>query len=953
MKGILKVAILWSLVGHLVAFLPSMENGNSDHTHASITRAAIYLATADVINYVIDLKKYNSSDVVETVNGYFNGDCRLVRFLQTVEDIINKIAQTQRYHHGDTERTMSCNQIEAGHLLLQSLRNEIIYQAKTANPNWDAMRDLIGQYLFTLQEFYSNTNWVDMFGNQICQELGISNKSLRLNVPSEMVPRTPGKNGIKSELMKLASNECYLDPRNKQRVRPEVSRDHLHQQSAEAATGASVGFLIGEGTGLLHILGLDKFKELLGMTYKKPCYNCLAQGLSVIVVLDGTGSVSGEIRAATRNSIDANHLESNIKDRTVLESLSDTIVMKLSRDKSSKSGQVPSILTTNDLINALKEAQTGSCLLVLSSSDAEVSILTKKEKEFTDLITRKKIAVVVFKIARQTPKIYTKRRRRGLGGLDFFDKIASATGGLIVHTTSTSLGSILGSFVTNNMGVAELEVDSFTISSRTEHTWSVDRDLSLLTVRLNGVSSPSMFTLDRPDGITQIFSGSSSVDVVGSTTVLSIQKPPVGKWTLHKKEIRTWKVKVGGSGNIDFTYKFMEDVHGIKYPITGTSPITGSTVLLSVTVTGLPAAARVLHIVLKTPDGAILKVLPVKDNYSDASRVLYAEYNVTSEKFMVSINGSLDSKTFTREKSEVVTPVTGSIEFSSKPEKLVLGKTSVIEVNVTNTGSTSRVFQVNTTSAPAGFVTESSRLVTVTAHAFQIVNIPVTAKSLTLAYLTVKLNLGGTTLQTIKRTLQVADLAPPEMNTVNKTDKCEKTSMNYFNCSLQKWTIVMDIKFHVNMSRLYATPRDLAFNFTLSSTSPDIYTAILSGTCCVYRSTVSAIDTRGNMKSWPVDFSGGQPFNTTVDNFDRLVKSVDKEKISPVSDKSFLYGVIGGGIGGLTVVAAIVAVLVYFNRARGKAPEVDGIDSLSTMCFEASFKYSDRNSRPSFVRRAR
>lgn len=41
-----------------------------------------------------------------------------------------------------------------------------------------------------------------------------------------------------------------------------------------------------------------------------------------------------------------------------------------------------------------------------------------------------------------------ERRRRGLGGLDFFDKIASATGGLIVHTTSTFLGSILGSFVT-------------------------------------------------------------------------------------------------------------------------------------------------------------------------------------------------------------------------------------------------------------------------------------------------------------------------------------------------------------------------------------------------------------------------------------------------------------------------------------------------------------------------
>lgn len=34
---------------------------------------------------------------------------------------------------------------------------------------------------------------------------------------------------------------------------------------------------------------------------------------------------------------------------------------------------------------------------------------------------------------------------------------------------------------------------------------------------------------------------------------------------------------------------------------------------------------------------------------------------------MVSINGSLHSQTFTREKSEAVTPVTGSVEFSSKP----------------------------------------------------------------------------------------------------------------------------------------------------------------------------------------------------------------------------------------------------------------------------------------------
>ena len=60
-----------------------------------------------------------------------------------------------------------------GHLLLQSLRDNIINQSQKANPNWYLVRDLIGQYLFTLQEFYSNSNWVEMFGSRVCLELGI------------------------------------------------------------------------------------------------------------------------------------------------------------------------------------------------------------------------------------------------------------------------------------------------------------------------------------------------------------------------------------------------------------------------------------------------------------------------------------------------------------------------------------------------------------------------------------------------------------------------------------------------------------------------------------------------------------------------------------------------------------------------------------------------------------
>lgn len=40
-----------------------------------------------------------------------------------------------------------------------------------------------------------------------------------------------------------------------------------------------------------------------------------------------------------------------VEDRKILESLNDTIMMKLSGEMSSEIGQIPSILTFNDLIN--------------------------------------------------------------------------------------------------------------------------------------------------------------------------------------------------------------------------------------------------------------------------------------------------------------------------------------------------------------------------------------------------------------------------------------------------------------------------------------------------------------------------------------------------------------------------------------------------------------------------
>lgn len=53
-----------------------------------------------------------------------------------------------------------------------SIRELILGMLKRDNPNLDAVKELIGQFLHMLQMFYSNTNWVEMKGGVPYFQLG-------------------------------------------------------------------------------------------------------------------------------------------------------------------------------------------------------------------------------------------------------------------------------------------------------------------------------------------------------------------------------------------------------------------------------------------------------------------------------------------------------------------------------------------------------------------------------------------------------------------------------------------------------------------------------------------------------------------------------------------------------------------------------------------------------------
>lgn len=61
-------------------------------------------------------------------------------------------------------------------------------------------------------------------------------------------------------------------------------------------------------TGLLSVLGLNTFKELLGINYINPCYNCFTRSQSLGFVVDDKGSMNGDIKDAAQRSIEiVNH----------------------------------------------------------------------------------------------------------------------------------------------------------------------------------------------------------------------------------------------------------------------------------------------------------------------------------------------------------------------------------------------------------------------------------------------------------------------------------------------------------------------------------------------------------------------------------------------------------------------------------------------------------------------
>ncbi|XP_052698330.1 von Willebrand factor A domain-containing protein 7-like isoform X1 [Crassostrea angulata] len=463
------------------AFPPqTIYQESSTKSHADINFYAIFLSTHQFLlrnNFVNGTGK-----LVSEVLGDFFGRDRdsLTIFHQNIHKITDYQNIIQRELVSVAHYHVNGEQILTAHNYIRSLRRSLIDLAQS-RPDIDILRERVGQCLYTLQQFYSNTNWVELHGDTIIKEFGIS---AALSVSISNISDEPCSDcptdlaSLQSGLCKNNTRTTYLTsgykseqdvskpPSNNQGIgkcshgsQDDTSRlksatggiykgrsssahaphFHLHYEAFEAAKLATVYFLSDENDGLFSHLGIYLTKEVFQIKSKKE--NKEVKDYSITFVIDVTGSMSDNIAGVIQGAasfVDQIRQSERIPEKYILVTFSDPVDLE-------------KIRVTNDAdemiswINGLTVSGGGDCPeyslsgliagATFSNHNSTIYIYTdapakdeSRETEVIEILQRKSITPKF----RLRPECGTRRKRdtdRYKRQSSVYDSIAQATGG--------------------------------------------------------------------------------------------------------------------------------------------------------------------------------------------------------------------------------------------------------------------------------------------------------------------------------------------------------------------------------------------------------------------------------------------------------------------------------------------------------------------------------------------
>ncbi|XP_055997711.1 von Willebrand factor A domain-containing protein 7-like [Ostrea edulis] len=188
--------ILWTICTLMVyginAFIPNAFTPyitDKDYTHQDITEQGILLAVAEYFETKAapgqsappqagSLTGIVNITARKLFDAYYGSYVPEKKFQSAMDDIVNYNSKVDREHSSEAAWHFNGERISQGNDILLSVRSSAFDALNVSQPNYATARNMIGQYLHVLQDFYSNTNWNKINATHHYTDLGVPGKSL-------------------------------------------------------------------------------------------------------------------------------------------------------------------------------------------------------------------------------------------------------------------------------------------------------------------------------------------------------------------------------------------------------------------------------------------------------------------------------------------------------------------------------------------------------------------------------------------------------------------------------------------------------------------------------------------------------------------------------------------------------------------------------------------------------
>ncbi|XP_076606906.1 von Willebrand factor A domain-containing protein 7-like [Chaetodon auriga] len=765
--------------------------------------------------------------------------------------------------------------------------------------NFEVAREILGEILHTLQDFYSHSNWVEMENklpnsNLIKPSTSIGTIAAESRATCRNCDGDDCRNNILEDIQNdkilisgyfailgtkpqgKCSHGGVLDSTRIFEPKGGINKDtltsdhgHLHTDAANLAIAATSELL----EDVRGAAGDRPFLQMMGISRGSSKALCF--------VIDTTGSMGDDIEAVrnvTSTIINSKVGTEEEPSLYILVPFNDPDFGPLTRttDPNAFKKAINSLTATgggdapemslSGLRLALTGSPPGSEIFVFTDAAAKdielkstvIALIERTRTVVNFMITN----VLGFRRRRQSDDGQQQLARIGSSGNELYKELAHTSGGQAIEVSKSQL-PVATSIITesSSSSLVTLLQAARSPGKAENFQFAVDASVKKLTIYITG--SSVSFTLISPSGVSQESTNTTGSLIAASLSVGNFKtlqlKTQVGQWEIKMVSTNPYTLKVVGETAIDFLFEFLEASQSPLggFDVVDNRPKAGVNGSLRVTLTGTDSAT-VTEVVLVESSGSGQVNGSVQ---AQGGGDFLAHFDkIPSEEFVVLVKGQnsdgssrSSSTAFQRQSNTNIRASVLTVTAADSNSILEPGKPLSVPFSVTTSGAGGD-FSIQATNDQGFSSTVPSTLSLGTAgSANSTVNLtaPLNTPSGTDVTLTIEAKTPGgtdTNFAVLRFTVltTVTDFTHPVCQLLSLQSNCSAA------CSLLTWELsvqVTDDAEGTGVDRVSLKQGNGTINTTLAASNESITLVSYNASCCSPDVELLVVDQVGNVGS--------------------------------------------------------------------------------------------------------